>query len=102
MVLVDAEGFLRDRQQWNEAIATEMAAAEGIELSDDHWAVMHLVRDYYESYRLFPQNRVLIKRMAEQLGEDKGSSIHLMRLFTGKPARTLAKLAGLPKPPHCE
>lgn len=102
MVLVDSEGFLKDRLQWDDDVAMDLADAEGIALTEDHWTVMYFVREYYDQYRLFPQNRILIKRMTTLLGEEKASSIYLMTLFTGKPARTLAKLAGLPKPPNCE
>lgn len=99
---VDAEGFLRNRSDWNEDVARQLAEAEDITLTGDHWAIIHLVRAYYDEYRLFPQNRVLVKRIGEALGSNKGTSIHLMTLFTGKPARVLARVSGLPKPPNCD
>ena len=98
----DPEGFLRDRRDWTPETAAQLAADEGITLSDDHWEILHLVRDYYEEYRLFPINRVLVARIREVHGREKGNSIHLMKLFTGNPARTIARIAGLPKPPHCD
>ena len=102
MVTLDKEGFLIDREQWCKSIADDLAKAEGIALDQDHWEVIHLVRHYYEQYRLFPQNRVLVNQMKQKLGPEKGTSIHLMTLFTGKPARVLAKISGLPKPPNCD
>lgn len=98
----DKEGFLRNLDDWSEAVACEIAEQDDIELTADHWEIIHLVRGYYESYRLFPQNRVLVKRIGEELGREKGTSIHLMTLFTGKPARVIARIAGLPKPPNCD
>ena len=97
----DKEGFLRNLEDWSEDVAVELAKQDEITLTDDHWEIIRLVRDYYESYRLFPQNRVLVKRVGEAFGIDKGTSIHLMTLFTGKPARVIARIAGLPKPPNC-
>jgi len=35
------------------------------------------------------------------LGPEQGSSMALMKLFGGTPAKTVAKYAGLAKPPHC-
>lgn len=98
----DKEGFLRNTDDWNPAIAERLADLDGITLTDDHWEVIHLVRDYFQNYRLFPANRVLVTKVREAFGESKGNSIHLMKLFTGKPAKQIAKIAGLPKPPNCD
>jgi len=40
--------------------------------------------------------------MRENHGEEKGSSIFLMQLFTGKPRRYIAMISGLPKPTNCD
>jgi tRNA 2-thiouridine synthesizing protein E len=98
----DKEGFLRNTGDWNPAVAEQLAETDGIILTEDHWEVIHLVRDYYRNYRLFPANRVLVTKVRETFGESKGNSIHLMKLFTGKPAKHIAKIAGLPKPPNCD
>jgi tRNA 2-thiouridine synthesizing protein E len=98
----DNEGFLKHLEDWNESVAKDLAAIEGIELTSDHWEVITLVRDYYQQYTLFPANRVLVNKVKETFGEDKGSSIHLMKLFTGKPRRVIAKVSGLPKPSNCD
>lgn len=98
----DKEGFLKNTGDWNPTIAEQLAELDGITLSEDHWEVIHLVRDYYQNYRLFPANRVLVTKVREAFGESKGNSIHLMKLFTGKPAKHIAKIAGLPKPPNCD
>ena len=98
----DKEGFLRNTDDWNRAIAERLAEADGITLTDDHWEVISLVRNYYQNYRLFPPNRVLVTKVREAFGQSKGNSIHLMKLFTSKPAKHIAKIAGLPKPPNCD
>jgi len=98
----DSEGFLRNLDDWSEDIAVELAKLDDITLTEDHWEIIRLVQDYYDTYRLFPQNRVLVKRVGEAYGIEKGTSIHLMTLFTGKPAKVIARVAGLPKPPNCD
>lgn len=98
----DKEGFLRNTRDWNPAVAERLAKLDGVTLTEDHWEVIHLVREYYQNYRLFPANRVLVTKIREVFGESKGNSIHLMKLFSGKPVKHIAKIAGLPKPPNCD
>lgn len=100
-IALDPEGYLMDRQDWNEATAQALAAAEGLELTTEHWEIIYLLRDFYQRFQLSPATRPLIKYAAQQLGTDKGNSLHLNRLFRGTPAKLAAKLAGLPRPTNC-
>lgn len=97
----DKLGFLVNLSDWTETLATEMAAEEGIELSEAHWEVIHLLRAFYAEFALSPAMRILVKHVRSQLGEEKGNSIYLMQLFPGSPAKLASKLAGLPKPDNC-
>ena len=97
----DKLGFLVNLSDWTEALATEMAVEEGIELSEAHWEVIHLLRAFYAEFALTPAMRILVKHVRSQLGEEKGNSIYLMQLFPGSPAKLASKLAGLPKPDNC-
>jgi tRNA 2-thiouridine synthesizing protein E len=101
-VPLDKEGFLQNYLDWQPELAPDLAAAEGIELSDAHWEVIYLVRDYYQQYHISPTSRVLAKVVGDKLGADKGKSIYLMQLFTSKSAKLVAKIAGLPKPNNCD
>ncbi len=100
--MFDAEGFLRDLSLWSPAIANLIAAQDAIHLSDAHWEIIKIQRAYYERYKIAPVTRVLINIVKQALGPEKGNSIYLMKLFTGKPAKTSAKIAGLPKPTNCD
>jgi tRNA 2-thiouridine synthesizing protein E len=99
---VDKEGFLRNLSDWNESVARELADSEGIELTDDHWHIINVVRQYYDEYHISPATRVLAKIVGDELGPEKGRSIYLMQLFSGKPAKLVSKIGGLPKPPNCD
>jgi tRNA 2-thiouridine synthesizing protein E len=99
---LDKEGFLRDLSDWNPEVAEVLAKNEEITLSGSHWQIINLVRDYYQQYQISPVTRVLVKITREKLGEDKGNSIYLMKLFSGKPAKLVSKIAGLPKPANCD
>ncbi|WP_407290888.1 TusE/DsrC/DsvC family sulfur relay protein [Stutzerimonas zhaodongensis] len=100
-IAVDQEGFLVDLNDWSEPVAEALAAAEGIELQNEHREILQLLREFYREFELSPATRPLIKYTALKLGPDKGNSMHLNRLFKGTPAKLAAKLAGLPKPSNC-
>ncbi len=100
-VETDAEGHLRRLSDWSEALAVQLAQAEGISLTAAHWELIHLVRNYYREYELSPAMRPLVKYTALHLGSEVGNSIHLLRLFPPSPARIISKIAGLPRPDNC-
>jgi len=97
----DPDGFLEDPRQWDEAVARALAAQEGIELTPAHWEVLQLLRRYYLRYDSSPAMRPLVRFCRQELGPDKASSIYLLRLFPGSPAKVGARIAGLPRPEHC-
>lgn len=82
-------------------MAQQLAAAEGIDLTEQHWEILELLRAYYEEFDASPAMRPLVKYCALKLGADKGKSIYLMSLFPGSPAKIGSKIAGLPKPENC-
>lgn len=98
----DKEGFLRDLAEWTPTAAEQLATAEGILLTESHWEIINLIRHYHGQFNISPPTRVLVKVVAEQLGPEKGRSIYIMQLFGGKPAKLVAKIAGLPKPTNCD
>ena len=100
-IAVDKDGFLVDLDDWSPVVAQALAEREGIELSEGHWAVLEVLREFYTDYALSPATRPLIKYTALKLGPEVGNSAHLNRLFNGTPAKLAAKLAGLPKPTNC-
>ncbi|MDW7548324.1 TusE/DsrC/DsvC family sulfur relay protein [Pseudoalteromonas sp. McH1-7] len=97
----DKQGYLLDHTQWTKDLAPLLAAEENIELSDAHWEVIEFVRSFYLEYNTSPAIRMLVKAMAKALGEDKGNSIYLYKLFPKGPAKQATKIAGLPKPAKC-
>ena len=99
--LVDDQGFLLDLKDWNSELAEQLAREEGIVLSDAHWEILYLLRDFYHEYELSPAMRILVKQTKLKLGEAKGNSHYLLSLFPGSPAKLASKIAGLPKPTNC-
>ncbi|WP_028110596.1 TusE/DsrC/DsvC family sulfur relay protein [Ferrimonas futtsuensis] len=100
-IATDKQGYLLDSSQWQPEMAPILAEQEGIELSDAHWEVVTFVRDFYEEFNTSPAIRVLVKAIGQKLGEDKGNSKYLYKLFPKGPAKQATKIAGLPKPARC-
>lgn len=97
----DKQGYLLDHTLWQPELAPIIAEQEGIVLSDAHWEVVNFVRDFYLEYNTSPAIRMLVKAMAKALGEEKGNSMYLYKLFPKGPAKQATKIAGLPKPARC-
>jgi dissimilatory sulfite reductase related protein len=97
----DEEGYIVDIDQWNEQLAQDIAKAESLEMTAEHWEVINILRDYYQEYQIAPAIRVLTKQVAKRLGNNKGSNKYLYELFPYGPAKQACKIAGLPKPTGC-
>jgi tRNA 2-thiouridine synthesizing protein E len=98
---LDQEGFLLNLKDWNPEVARIIAQQDGFSLSDEHWEIIYLARDFYEKFQISPAMRALVKRTEQILGPEKGKSIYLLTLFPPSPAKLAAKIAGLPKPANC-
>ena len=98
---IDDRGYLQDWRQWSPEVAEVMARADGLELQEDHWAVLKIFREYYEQFEIEPPMRALVKRVSELLGNEKGNSRFLYRLFPDGPGTQACRYAGLPRPLSC-
>lgn len=95
-IRVNEEGFLVNPEEWDEEIADLLAKEEeGIDaLTEDHWAVINYIREYYLEKNLAPMVRKICKTTGFQLK-------YIFELFPSGPAKGACKLAGLPKPDGC-
>ncbi|MCG7598431.1 TusE/DsrC/DsvC family sulfur relay protein [Halomonas sp. McH1-25] len=100
-IALDPEGHLVDLDDWTPEVAKALAAREGRVLTEEHWEVIEVLRDFYRRYEMAPAMRPLVKAVGQTLGAEKGRSLHLMKLFPESPAKVAARLAGLPKPTNC-
>ena len=98
---VDEKGYLLDWRDWTPEIARAMAAADGIELDDDHWTVLRIFRDYFAEHEIEPPMRALVRLTSARLGEARGNSRYLYRLFPDGPGTQACRYAGLPRPASC-
>jgi len=98
---LDEKGYLLDWLAWSPPAAEAMAAADGLVLENDHWAVIRIFREYFEKYEIEPPMRALVRLARERLGEEKGGSRYLCRLFPDGPGTQACRYAGLPRPLSC-
>jgi tRNA 2-thiouridine synthesizing protein E len=98
---LDAEGYLIDLNDWNESVATQLAVRAGLKLTQEHWQIIAILREFHRTTGVSPMMRPLVKLVRERLGQQAGNSLHLHTLFPGNPAKLAAKVAGLPRPTNC-
>lgn len=93
-VETDGEGFLVDRDQWNEDVARELARADDFEMNDE---VMTYIR---EARRMYDEDGVVppIRKFAKAMDTD---TKHLYDVFQKGPMKLTCKWGGLPKPTGC-
>lgn len=94
----DNEGFLLEPSEWNREVALAIASECKQALSDEHWQVIHFIRERYETTQVVPEARKLLRFMKEALGSDRGTRRYLYQLFPTGYGQTACKIAGMRKP----
>lgn len=89
-----ANGHMSDSAAWTEDIAKAIAVAEALELTDQHWTLIHAARKDYAESGASPNIRRLT--LITEL-----STREIYALFPKAPGRAIARIAGLPKPAGC-
>jgi tRNA 2-thiouridine synthesizing protein E len=88
--LFDQDGFIRDPGCWDETLAREIAAREGItQLDAAHWAVIHALRKHYFETDGVPVMRYICR--------EAGLKDHCVSELLADP-RLAWRIAGLPNP----
>tara|TARA_B100000989_G_scaffold218227_1_gene166353 strand:- start:307 stop:627 length:321 start_codon:yes stop_codon:yes gene_type:complete len=98
---LDEEGFLIDPQRWNPKVAELIARSEGIVMEELEWDVIHSLRNFHAKTDVVPLSRAFVKLVREEVDSSIGNSLDLMKIFGQSPAKTAAKIAGLPKNSIC-
>lgn len=92
---VDEDGFMQEPEEWNDEIAIALATTEAVDnLTEDHWKLVHYLRDYYLKFGIAPMIRKLCKETGFPLKK-------VYELFPSGPAKGACKVAGLSKPTGC-
>ena len=92
----DENGNLLNYQEWDRDVAEALAAAEGIDLTQEHWDVLKYLREEYQTNNNNqPMERQINKDMGKRWGRKIGSK-DLYKLFPKAPSKQGNKIAGLP------
>ena len=91
----DEEGYVLE-PDYSDEIVDVIAAAEGLKMNDERWAVVNYMREQYKEHGHTPNFRAMLKDW-EKLRPGTNSK-YLYSQFPEMPAKQAAKVAGLPKP----
>jgi tRNA 2-thiouridine synthesizing protein E len=95
---VDDYGYLLEPDFSEEAV-TAFAAAENVELTEQHWKVINYLRQKYQEEGHTPNMRNLVKGLQDEDVMPEADSKLLFDLFPdGGAAKQGCRLAGLPQP----
>ena len=88
------DGYMVDINDWTPEIGETIAEILDISLTDRHWEIINFSREVY----LKEDKSASMRRVMKELGTPYQE---IFDLFPGLPTRTIAKIAGLPKPVGC-
>ena len=92
---VDEDGFMQEPDKWNEEVAKALATTEGVDnMTDEHWKLVHYLRNYFLQFGVAP----MIRKLCKETGYDLKK---VYALFPSGPAKGACKVAGLAKPTGC-
>jgi tRNA 2-thiouridine synthesizing protein E len=95
---VDDYGYLLEPDFSDEAVAA-FAAAESLDLTDDHWKIIRYLRQKYQEEGHTPNARNLVKGLQEEGDMPDADNKMMFDLFPdGGAAKQACRIAGLPQP----
>ncbi len=92
---VDMEGYLTDPADWTEQWARDLAAAEGLDLTPEHWSVIYFMRAFLDQHQVAPDARFVIRHLTEMSGASRN---RLFELFPYGYVAQACKVAGMRRP----
>jgi tRNA 2-thiouridine synthesizing protein E len=52
------DGRLKNLGDWDKDVASKLAETAGIELGDNHWAELNVMRKYYQEFNVSPVRKL--------------------------------------------
>jgi len=80
-ILCDGEGYLLDLEAWSEDYVRALAEREGLELTDEHWQVIHFIREFHDKHGVQAPVRDMVKYFKKAWGKERGNSKYLHEVF---------------------
>ena len=85
-------------EDWSEEDANAVATKEGINLTDDHFEVLHALQEFYSRNEIKHINMRELHDALDEKFHYKGGLKYLYDLFPGGPIAQGCKIAGLQPP----
>jgi tRNA 2-thiouridine synthesizing protein E len=95
----DPQGHLAELEDWSEKYAATIAMDEGIQLTREHWDVIHFLRQRYVDEGQAKSGRHVVEAL-ERHYASKGGKRYLYTLFPHGPVTQASRIAGLPLPAY--
>jgi tRNA 2-thiouridine synthesizing protein E len=86
-------------QRWGRSKSLALAKSEGVDMDDEHWAVIVFLRKYYLEHGL-PTSARITARALNKSFSGQGGNKYLNRLFSGGPVTQGSRLANLRTPAY--
>lgn len=92
---------LEEIGDWDRGKAEQLARTEGIDMTDDHWEVIHFLRDHYKNHGKAKSGRQLSEILDDKF-DNKGGRKFLYQLFPDGPVVQGSRIAGTPLPEYAK
>jgi tRNA 2-thiouridine synthesizing protein E len=96
MLDVNSNGYLNNPSDWSEEVMHQLAAQDGITLTEEMIEYIMSAREHYAEYQTVPP----IREFAKMHGMDRKAQ-PLYDLFPRGPMKMISKYGGMPAPTGC-
>lgn len=95
----DSEGYVISPEDWNPALAEQIAREEDLVLSPHYWRVITFMRYFWTTNRVAPDVRHVIEHLSSTGEFDKRQAKkHIFGLFPYGYVKQACKIAGMQRP----
>ena len=95
-------GWLLNLDEWSEELAAQIGISENVpELTEEHWNIIKMAREYFHANGTVCEPRSFSKLMKKEYGKDKSDQKYIYSLFPTGLIKCANKIAGLPRPKGC-
>lgn len=95
----DPEGYMNELEPWSPELAEKRALEQGIMLTDEHWEVIHFLRERFQNEGQAKSGRHVVEALQRQFA-GSGGKRYLYTLFPHGPVNQGSQIAGLPLPAY--
>ena len=94
----DDDGFLLDPEDWDIDFAIEVSNSYDLELQQEHWNVIRLIRELFYDTSIVPELRTILKRLRDKICKENATRKYIYALFPFGYGQQACKIASMRKP----